>query len=178
MDAENFNDPFVPALGQNTEEDLGAALVLELRAHTINDRETFALLHEELRRRAAQKMKRERPDHTLRPTALVNEAFVRMFRNLGRGDRWATEAHALNAISQAMERLLMDHASAYQASKRGGKSKERLPIDQRQAAEFGDSERQPRVEAELLVLPSSSERVIAVRESLLRLKQISPRQAR
>jgi RNA polymerase sigma factor (TIGR02999 family) len=76
------------------------------------------LLYAELRDIAARHMRRERPDHTLQPTALVHEAFLRLAgaAPLSAQDR----THFLRTASQAMRRVLVDHARARNAQKRGG----------------------------------------------------------
>ena len=76
------------------------------------------LLYAELREIAGRHMRRERPDHTLQPTALVHEAFLRMAGStpLSAQDR----THFLRTASQAMRRVLVDHARARNAQKRGG----------------------------------------------------------
>jgi RNA polymerase sigma-70 factor (ECF subfamily) len=76
------------------------------------------LLYAELREIAGRHMRRERPDHTLQPTALVHEAFLRLSGTtpLSAQDR----THFLRTASQAMRRVLVDHARARNAQKRGG----------------------------------------------------------
>ena len=78
--------------------------------------ELLSLVYEELRRMAASKMAGERPDHTLQPTALVNEAFVRL---VGNQDDWKNRRHFFGAASEAMRRILIESARRRQASKRG-----------------------------------------------------------
>jgi RNA polymerase sigma factor (TIGR02999 family) len=70
-------------------------------------------------------MRGERPDHTLQPTALVNEAFLRL---AGADVSFADRAHFLRAASQAMRRVLVDHARARNAAKRAGNL--RVTIDE------------------------------------------------
>jgi RNA polymerase sigma factor (TIGR02999 family) len=77
-----------------------------------------ALIYPELRRLAHRHMRAERPDHTLQTTALVNEFFLEMARQERR--IWANRSHFLAAASQAMRRLLVDHARSRKAAKRGG----------------------------------------------------------
>ena len=76
------------------------------------------LVYAELHRIAAQQLSKERPGHTLQPTALVNEAFLRL------ADRpvtdWKNKAHFLAAAAGLMRCVLVDHARARKASKRGG----------------------------------------------------------
>jgi RNA polymerase sigma-70 factor, ECF subfamily len=84
------------------------------------DRLALQLLYEsvyaQLRELAAAGMRRERAGHTLQPTALVNEAYLRL--NPADG-RWENRRHFFGAAAQAMRRILVDHARAKQASKRG-----------------------------------------------------------
>ncbi len=76
------------------------------------------LVYAELRRTAARCLRRERPGHTLQPTALVNEAFLRMF---GRANPSVSDrAHFLALASQMMRRILVDYARERGAEKRGG----------------------------------------------------------
>jgi RNA polymerase sigma factor (TIGR02999 family) len=70
----------------------------------------------ELRRIAAAYMRRERPDHTLQPTALVNEAYLRLVE----GDvAWEGRAHFYGIAARVMRQILVDHARKHQAAKRG-----------------------------------------------------------
>ena len=78
----------------------------------------FPLVYDELRRLAAGKLGQERAGHTLDATALVHEAFVR----LG-GASFADRADFLRAASVAMQRILVDHARARRAGKRGGSAR-------------------------------------------------------
>src|SRR5689334_22596872 len=78
----------------------------------------LALLYKDLRRIAGSYFRSEREGHTLQPTALVHEAYLRL---VGQKDaNWESRAHFLNAAAQAMRRILVDHARARQAEKRGG----------------------------------------------------------
>ena len=70
----------------------------------------------ELRRMAAGKMAAEKPDHTLQPTALVNEAFMRLVGNQG---DWKSRRHFFGAASEAMRRILIESARRRKAAKRG-----------------------------------------------------------
>ena len=71
--------------------------------------ELFPLVYAELRAIAANRMASERPDHTLQPTALVNEAYVRMLGGIS-GVQWQSRSHFFNAAAEAMRRILIDHA--------------------------------------------------------------------
>ena len=76
------------------------------------------LVYEELRRRAADCLRRERKDHTLQPTALVHEAYVKLVGH----DRaeWKNRAHFCSVAAHLMRRILVKHAEARNADKRGG----------------------------------------------------------
>jgi len=76
------------------------------------------LVYGELKRIAARQLRRERPDHTLSATALVHEAWLEL-SNLDR-IRWQNRHHYLALAAQAMRRVLIDHAVARRAQKRGG----------------------------------------------------------
>ncbi|MBL9119868.1 MAG: sigma-70 family RNA polymerase sigma factor [Phycisphaerae bacterium] len=80
-----------------------------------------ATLHSELRDLAAALLRRERRDHTLQPTALVHEAFLRLGERLGPTWREEHGEAAFRALAAtAMRRILVDHARAHTADKRGG----------------------------------------------------------
>ena len=78
----------------------------------------FVLVYGELRRRAAGQLRRERRDHTLRPTALVHEAYLRL---MGQDPaRWEGRNQFFAIASETMRRVLVDHARERKAVKRGG----------------------------------------------------------
>src|SRR5579864_9505689 len=76
------------------------------------------VMYPELRRLAAHFMHRERPDHTLQPTALVNEAYLRLLGNSGVD--WNDRVHFFAAAAQSMRRILVDYARTRKTVKRGG----------------------------------------------------------
>ena len=75
------------------------------------------LVYDELRRLAASCLRRERPDHTLQPTALVNEAYLRLVEE--RNVNWQSRSHFFGVSAKLMRRILVDHARAHLAEKRG-----------------------------------------------------------
>jgi RNA polymerase sigma factor (TIGR02999 family) len=85
------------------------------------------ILHDELRRMAAGYLRRERPDHTLQPTALVNEAYLRLVDQ--RDLDWKDKAHFLGVAAHLMRLILVDHARARRAEKRGGDAG-RVPLEE------------------------------------------------
>jgi len=76
----------------------------------------FSVIYPELRRIAAARMRRERSGHTLQPTALVNEAFLLLVKQ--DAISWQSRAHFLAIASEAMRRILVDHARRRLAKKR------------------------------------------------------------
>ena len=80
--------------------------------------ELFPLIYGELRRVAGRYLGRERKNHTLQPTALVHEAWLRLQNE--RGVDWQGRTHGLALGAQAMRRLLVDHGRHQKREKRGG----------------------------------------------------------
>src|SRR6188474_2993180 len=79
--------------------------------------ELLPLVYAELRRIAAGQLRREREGHTLQPTALVHEVYLRLIDQ--RHVDWRDRAHFFGAAAQVMRRILVDHARRRHASKRG-----------------------------------------------------------
>ena len=124
----------------------------------LHAREDLApLVYQELHKRAAAYLRRERRDHTLQPTALVNEAYLRLMRQ----DRvkWINRAQFFGVAAQAMRRILVDHAREREAAKRPGGIRVTLDEGLRSV---------PPIDCELLMLDSV----------LQELARIDPRQAR
>jgi len=78
----------------------------------------FALVYAELKSMAGRQMAGERTGHTLQPTALVHEAYVRLVG--GAPVEWANRAHFFFCAAEAMRRILVEHARARSRKKRGG----------------------------------------------------------
>lgn len=116
------------------------------------------LVYEELRRLAASRLRRERPNHTLQATALVHEAYLKLADQ--RNVKWQNRAQFFAVASQAMRRILVDYARARQRNRRGGRQAQ-VALD-----EVCVVSRQP------------SDEMLAVDESLARLEKVDPRQAR
>jgi RNA polymerase sigma factor (TIGR02999 family) len=116
------------------------------------------LIYPELRRIAAQQLRSERPGHLLQPTALVNEAYCRLVAH--DDQQWANRVHFFGTAAEIMRRILVDHARANQAKKRGG-GQATVPIDETVAT----------------TTPPSID-VLALDAALTTLAKVSPRQAR
>jgi RNA polymerase sigma factor (TIGR02999 family) len=115
------------------------------------------LVYDELRRLAAARMTREGPAHTLQPTALVHEAFLRLVAST-EGSHWDHRGHFFAAAAEAMRRILIDHARRRNRDKRGGG---------RRRAELSD-----------LAAPDPDARLLALDEALTRLAAEDPVAAR
>jgi len=115
------------------------------------------LVYDELHLLAKRYMRHERPDHTMQATALINEAYIRM---VGDNTDWQNHHHFIGVAATVMRRVLVDHARAHNAGKRGGDLR--------------------RVELEEGIAFSNerSIEVIEVDDALAELEKLNPRQAR
>src|SRR5260370_41501414 len=84
---------------------------------TGND-ESFRLVYAELHKLASAALRHERREHTLQPTALINEAYLKLMSN--QPDSWENRAHFFGAAARAMRQILIDHARKRQRLKHGG----------------------------------------------------------
>jgi RNA polymerase sigma-70 factor (ECF subfamily) len=115
------------------------------------------LVYDELRRVAGHYMRAERLNHTLQPTALVHEAYLRLVGK--RGACWQNRAHFIAVAAQLMRRILIDHARGRLRSKRGG------------------HQQQKSVDQVFLFSPSRPAELLALNESLNRLAKLDHRQS-
>ena len=116
------------------------------------------LAYGELHRIARQRWRGQQPGHTLQPTALIHEAYLKLF---GQGQRaFENRVHFFAVMSMAMRQVLVNHAEASLAAKRGG-SKINVPLD----------------EAEAAALREATE-VLDLHEALKLLAEVNPRQGR
>lgn len=98
--------------------------------------ELLPLVYDDLRGLAGHFMRGERANHTLQPTALVHEAYLRLMRSAN--IPWESRAQFLAVAARAMRQVLIEHARRYHAAKRGGKGPERLTLVQPPAADQAD----------------------------------------
>jgi RNA polymerase sigma factor (TIGR02999 family) len=132
-------------------------VTLLLDAAAAGDRKAAAdllpLVYDELRKLAAARMAAEAPDHTLQPTALVHEAYLRL---VGQGDeqRWDGRGHFFAAAAEAMRRILIESARRKHGPERGGDFTRR-DLDPDQPARLGPSPR-------LLALDEALNRLAAI----------------
>ena len=91
-------------------------------------KQLLAVLYPELRRLADDLLRHERADHTLQPTALVHEAYIRLtgLREM----RLDSRRHFYGAAAMSMRRILVDHARQRRAQKRGGPELQRAPLEE------------------------------------------------
>jgi RNA polymerase sigma-70 factor (ECF subfamily) len=116
------------------------------------------MVYEELRRVAQNHLRLERPNHTLQPTALVHEAFLKLVAQ--RKADWQGRAHFFAVASQLMRRILVDYARGRLSAKRGGRQV-KLPLDQ-----------------VFVLSPGRCDELLALDESLERLGKLDARQSR
>ncbi|MCC6536232.1 MAG: sigma-70 family RNA polymerase sigma factor [Bryobacterales bacterium] len=117
------------------------------------------LVYDELRRIAGRHLSHERQDHTLQPTALVHEAFLRMVDQ--DNCQWQSRLHFLSVAATMMRRVLIDHAKARFRHKRGGPGQQKINIDDMNIA-----------------VEERAVEVIAIDEALRKLAMLDPLQAR
>ena len=101
----------------NIREQVAAALTAIGEGDAAASEQLLPLVYDELRAMARRHMSRQSPDHTLQATALVHEAYLRLG---GQGQGWESRAHFLAVAARAMRQVLVSHARARQAQKRGG----------------------------------------------------------
>ena len=89
--------------------------------------ELFEEAYEELRHLAGWHFQRESPGHTLQPTAVVHEAFIRLVKE--KKSAWESRAQFLSVASGMMRRIMIDHARKKKAAKRGGRLR-RIPLEE------------------------------------------------
>jgi RNA polymerase sigma factor (TIGR02999 family) len=123
--------------------------------------ELLPLVYQQLRAAAGKQMTNERSGHTLQPTALVHEAFLKLVGE--RRTPWRSRRHFYAAAAEAMRQILLDHARARGRSKRGG-DRQRQSLDFRNVADLANS--------------GESEQVVALDEAIRRLETQRPRVAR
>ena len=132
-----------------------------------------ALMYEELRQLAQRHLRRERSNHTIQKTALVNEAFVRLVGQ--QAVDWQSRAHFIGLASKLMRRVLVDYARARLADKRGGGAG-LLSLDEMTTPEADEApDTTPTALQHLDV--HTQEEVSAIDQALVRLEQIDERQA-
>jgi RNA polymerase sigma-70 factor (ECF subfamily) len=142
-------------------DDNGGQVTELLKAMRAGDRQAgenlLPLVYAELHRLAKAYMRRERPDHTLQATALINEAYLRL---VGEDIDWNSRAHFIGLAAHVMRRVLVDYARAHNGEQRGG-GLNRVEMQE-----------------ELAISPQQLDEVAELDEALTRLEQKSARQAR
>ena len=117
------------------------------------------LVYDELHRQATRYLRRERPDHTLQTTSLINEAYLKLIDQ--RNVQWQSRAHFFAIAAQAMRRILVDYARTKHREKRGG-AFVNLPLE----------------EAALVAAGGEGVDLIALDEALTRLSMVDEQKAR
>jgi RNA polymerase sigma-70 factor (ECF subfamily) len=115
------------------------------------------LVYEELHRLAKSYMRRERGDHTLQPTALINETYLRL---IGDTTNFQNRAHFIGFAAHVMRHVLVDHARAHKAGMRGGNL------------------RRVELEEGVAISKERSGEILVLDEALNELEKVSPRQAK
>jgi len=116
------------------------------------------LVYDELRRLASSYLRQERSDHTLQPTALVHEAYLRLVDQ--KNVHWKDKGHFFAITAQLMRRILVDHARSHLAEKRGSGAA-KVPL-----------------EDAVVMSKERPDELLTLDESLTRLGRMDPQQAR
>jgi RNA polymerase sigma factor (TIGR02999 family) len=114
------------------------------------------LVYSELRRIAARYMAAQRPTQTLQTTALIHEAYLRMASMSG--GQWANRAHFFAVAAKAMRHILVDHARAKHAARRGGQERQAVPLEE-------------------VICAEPCKEILALDDALKTLGMLSPRQS-
>ena len=117
------------------------------------------LIYDELRRLAGNYLRRERSDHTLQPTALVHEAYIKLIDQTQ--VKWQNRAHFFGIAANIMRRILVDYARQHKAEKRGGAA-EKMPLE----------------EEILIVSEGKSAELLALDEALENLAKLDPQKSK
>lgn len=117
------------------------------------------LIYDELRRLAGNYLRRERSDHTLQPTALVHEAYIKLIDQTQ--VKWQNRAHFFGIAANIMRRILVDYARQHKAEKRGGAA-EKMPLE----------------EEILIVSEGKSAELLALDEALENLAKMDPQKSK
>jgi RNA polymerase sigma factor (TIGR02999 family) len=115
------------------------------------------LVYAELRRMARRYMGMQNPGHTLQPTALIHEAYVRLIGNSDK--QWVNRAHFFGVAAKSMRHVLVDHARAHRTAKRGG---------QRPAVPLEEA---------IVISGERREEILALDDALTDLAKLNPRQS-
>jgi RNA polymerase sigma factor (TIGR02999 family) len=109
-------------------DDVTALLVRWRKGSSEAEAQLMTLVQAELHKLAAGYLRRERPGHTLQPTAVVNEAYLRLMPQ--RGVQWENRAHFFGIAARMMRRVLVDHARRKNAAKRDGFVRDPVSLSQ------------------------------------------------
>jgi RNA polymerase sigma-70 factor, ECF subfamily len=137
--------------------DAERTLVETYQSRAESPEQLFAMVYNELRQVAHAYMRHERADHTLQATALVHEAYMRLFE--GGALTWENRKHLFCTVARSMRRVLVDHARRHRAERHGGAVR-KVSLDEQGPAICHD-------------LPQ----LIALSDALERLAELNPRQA-
>jgi RNA polymerase sigma-70 factor (ECF subfamily) len=143
----------------NTQHDLTQMLIKLTEGNTEVVNEILPVIYDELRSLAGNYLRRERENHTLQPTALVHEAYLKLIDQ--KNVQWQNRAHFFGIAANIMRRILVDHARKHTAEKRGGAG-ENLPLE----------------DELLIVSEGKSAELLALDEALENLAKIDPQKSK
>jgi RNA polymerase sigma factor (TIGR02999 family) len=142
----------------SSSEDVTALLLALRQGNREAEGRLLDVVYQQLHGIAERYMRREREDHTLQTTALVNEAYLRLVDQKGKS--WQNRAHFFAVAAQVMRRILVDYARKHRAQKRGGEQ-QKLEL-----------------EGDVAITPERSDELLLLDQALERLKAWDARQSR
>ncbi len=143
------------------DSDAGASRATALAADATHADTLVATVYSELRRLAHHYLRQERTGHTLQPTALVHEVYLRLAPQRAAAPGWDDRGHFVGIAAHLMRQILVEYARGRGRAKRGGKDQQRVPLDEHVA----------------VIDPASCDEWVALDDALNRLARLSPRQA-
>ena len=152
----------LPPLSQHERTDVTELLVAWRNGDTSAANQLLPIVYDELHRSAARAMRGESVGHTLQPTALVNEVYLRLVDQTRAG--WQNRAQFFGVAAQLMRRILVDHARARASEKRGGGERAITLDDLRDAIDPSSS-------------PDAMD-ILELNDALVKLEALDPDQAR
>jgi RNA polymerase sigma-70 factor, ECF subfamily len=166
MLGKNYSPPFprtsVLLIHMPNQENITQLLIELSNGNRATLDDLLPLVYDELKRMAAGYLRRERVDHTLQPTALVNEAYLKLVDQTRVS--WQNRAHFFGVAANIMRRILVDHARSHNAEKRFG-GLEKLQLDENidQAVEMS---------GELIALDDALKNLAKVDEPMAKLVEL------
>ena len=144
-------------------KDFGALLATWRRGDPATAEQLIRVTYRELRRLAEHYMKSERPEHTLQPTALVHEVYLKLVKQ--ENIAWESRSHFFAIAARLMRQILIDYARTKHRAKRGG-AEDKVPLENALTVGIGDTN------FDLLAMDEALTRLAAKEEHLAKIVEL------